>query len=83
MRGYLREFACDAIFHACNSNYQYRIGLLDDGPWEVQQSNAEGPFVRHPQCISVVEAQARRSPEFVALVEEILGEEPERAEVPR
>jgi hypothetical protein len=61
--------------------YQYRIGLLDEDRWQVIRCQLK--FMLQPPGItrwwanSQMGAGGLVSPEFVALVSEILGEEPE------
>ena len=70
------------VVHAFdNGHYQYRVGMLDDERWQrhytsvrlLFQSPGVGQWWRATTTPNV-------SPEFFALVEEILGEEPDRAE---
>jgi hypothetical protein len=68
---------------ACeNAYYQYRIGMLDDNRWRVQRSIVQGAFSAPgvAQWWRSNPTIPDLSPEFVALVEEILGEEPDRAD---
>ncbi len=65
-----------------NIHYQHRVGLLDEDRWRTHLSRLR-TFVIAPGFAawwSSGEFGFSFSPEFVALVEEILGEEPERAE---
>jgi hypothetical protein len=60
-----------------NAYYQYRKGLLDEERWQTQRS-AVATFLAIPGIVQLWKAsQLNLSPEFVALVEEILGEEAE------
>jgi hypothetical protein len=58
-----------------NAYYQYRVGLLDRDRWEIQRSHIAGLL----ESTGVAQWWRTREmdlgPEFVALVEEILGEE--------
>jgi hypothetical protein len=68
---------------ACeNAYYQYRIGMLDEDRWRVQRSIVQGTFSAPgvAQWWRSNPPIPDLSPEFVALVEEILGEESERAD---
>ncbi len=67
-----------------NAYYQYRVGMLDGDRWEMQRAVIVGLF-RNPSFFQwwKTAATATASPEFVALVSEILGEEPERADRPQ
>jgi len=62
-----------------NSYYQYQKGLLDEGRWQHNRSQLafilQPPGVRRWWSSGLIPGVL--SPEFVALVEEILGEEPE------
>ena len=67
-----------------NAHYQYRIGMLGEDRWRLHHSTLRG-FLGMPGFARWWNAQTPGmrsilSPEFVALVEEILGEEPERAD---
>jgi hypothetical protein len=58
-----------------NAYYQYRVGMLDDDRWELQRATVVQLF-SNPGIVQWWKArQAILGPEFVALVEEILGEE--------
>ena len=65
-----------------NAHYQHRVGLLDDDRWEQYdirlRAMVSPPGSAHWWRTS--EITASFSPEFVALVEEILGEEPDHGE---
>ncbi len=66
-----------------NAYYQYRMGLLDEERWQTQRSAVTG-FLSSPGIVQLWKASPLHvSPEFVVLVEEILGEEPDRAEQPQ
>ena len=82
MRFYLWAAGVLAAYE--NAYYQYRVGLLDEDRWRLY----------HGQLVSVLSpdrgvgpgiadywrtGELTSSPEFVALVDEILGEEPDRA----
>ena len=63
-----------------NAYYQYRMGLLDEERWQHQRS-VVATFLASPGVVQLWEAsQFAVSPEFVALVSEILDEEPDRAD---
>jgi hypothetical protein len=63
-----------------NAHYQHRMGMLDDVRWQAAQRDLE-TFVRQPGVIQWWQTtQPNLLPEFVALVEEILAEEPDRGE---
>ena len=65
-----------------NAYYQYRAGLLDDDRWKQYHARLRAlvspPGAAHWWRTS--EMVASFAPEFVALVEEILGEEPDRGD---
>ena len=68
-----------------NAYYQYRVGLLDEERWQTQRSGV-ATFFASPGVVQwwrTGTAMPTVSPEFVALVSEILGEEPERADRPQ
>ena len=67
-----------------NAYYQYRVGMLDRDRWEMQRAIIVD-FFRNPGFVQWWKTAAPQSlsPEFVALVSEILGEEPERADRPQ
>ena len=65
-----------------NAHYQYRAGLLDDDRWKQYHIRLRA-FVSPPGAAHwwrTSEMVASFSPEFVALVSEILGEEAEGAQ---
>ena len=69
-----------------NAHYQYRMGMLDSDRWRLHRGQLEETF----DAPGVVQWWKRFprgpeffGPEFVALVSEILGEEPERADRPQ
>ena len=64
-----------------NAYYQYRVGMLDGDRWEMQRAIILD-FFRNPSFVQWWKTAALEnlSPEFVALVEDILGEEPDRGE---
>ena len=70
-----------------NAYYQFRMGMLDDERWEMHRADVAGLFTRNPGVAQWWrQTRGRRStfsPDFSALVSEILGEEPERAERPQ
>ena len=60
-----------------NAFYQHRMGMLDDVRWQVAQRDLEA-FVQQPGVTQWWrKMRPNLLPEFVALVEEILGEEGE------
>ena len=68
-----------------NAYYQYRVGLLDEDRWQMHLAGLKATFTRWPgarQWWATAEYMFS-SPEFFALVEEILGEEPEHADRPQ
>lgn len=74
MTGVMKRF--DAAY------YQYRGGVLDEDRWQLPKRDLM-VFLRNPGVAQWWRSPVRRaafSPEFVALVEEILGEEPDRGE---
>jgi len=66
-----------------NAYYQCRMGMLDDERWEIHRADVIELF-ENPGVVkwwrSTRLRRSRFSPEFVTLVEEILGEEPDRAD---
>jgi hypothetical protein len=63
-----------------NAHYQYRLGMFDEDRWQMSLGELR-LLLESPGAVQ--QWKARRSvlsPEFVALVEEILGEEPEGAD---
>jgi hypothetical protein len=72
-----------AVTMACeNSHYQYRIGMLDEDRWQNHRSAVELSFGSpgFAQWWRSNPPTPGSSPEFIALVEEILAEEPDRGE---
>ena len=66
-----------------NAHYQYRVGMLDEERWQKHYGDLRSLFIRVPGVSEWWRASTMRptlSPEFVALVEEILGEETEGAD---
>jgi hypothetical protein len=65
-----------------NAYYQYRVGLLDESRWRLTHSQLE--FILQPPGVKRWLLSGHipgvLSPEFAALVDEILGEEPDRGE---
>ena len=61
-----------------NAYYQYRMGLLDQDRWERELSSFAGLLASPGVAQWWAARQPKNSPEFVALVEEILSEEAER-----
>ena len=68
-----------------NAYYQYRVGLLDEARW--QQNHSQLVFILQPPGVARWWASGQipgvLSPEFVALVEEILGEESAAGDSPK
>jgi hypothetical protein len=63
-----------------NAYYQYRVGMLDDDRWGVQRAVVANLF-GNPNIVQWWKAnQPIVSPEFVALVSEILGKESGRGD---
>jgi hypothetical protein len=60
-----------------NAYYLYRAGMLDDDRWEMQRRNLVQMLGNPGLVLWWRTMPPTMSPEFVALVEEILGEEPE------
>jgi hypothetical protein len=64
-----------------NAYYQYRTGMLDSDRWEIQHSDLQRTFALYPGLSQYWKThRVGAGPEFVALVEEILGEEGEGAD---
>ncbi len=63
-----------------NAHYQYRVGMLDEDRWQKHYADVRGLFQNPGVAQWCRAAPPNVSPEFVALVEEILGEEPDRAD---
>jgi hypothetical protein len=67
-----------------NAHYQYRIGMLDEDRWRLYHAALRGnlgyPGFAHWWTETPPGVRNMLSPEFVALVEEILGEEAEGAD---
>jgi hypothetical protein len=67
------------------AHYQYRMNMLDEDRWRLHLSSLRG-FLGMPgfsECWRATLSGGQSmdmSPDFVALVEEILGEEPDRGE---
>jgi hypothetical protein len=74
------QFWIVGVFHAYEDGlYQRRVGLLDEERWQIQLS-ALSQTCFNPGVAQWWRSEHYRSfsPEFVALVEEILGEESDR-----
>jgi hypothetical protein len=76
---YQFHFWLTGVLHSFdNAFYQYRMGMLDDGRWEMHRNDC-ATVLMSPGVSewwrSTVHRRSGFSPEFVALVEEILGEE--------
>jgi hypothetical protein len=79
---FLFRFWISSVLHTYeNALYQRRVGLLDEDRWQYQLLSLS-TTLRFPGVAQWWNAEGYRnfSPELVALVEEILGEEPERAD---
>ncbi len=79
------QWAVRLVISFENAHYQYRIGMLDEDRWMVYRSAVQGffgfsGFSQWWKSDAGVGVRNILSPEFVALVEEILGEEPDRAD---
>ena len=69
------------VVHAYeNAHYQYRVGMLDEERWQKHYADVRGwsEMPGFAQWWRTIPPNV--SPEFVALVEEILGEEADRGE---
>jgi len=68
-----------------NTHYQYRAGMLDEDRWNLRRSHLALAFLKQPGTISWWKNHPGKievfGPQFVALVEEILGEDAEGSEV--
>ena len=64
-----------------NGYYQHRAGMLDDESWKMLL-RILGAYTQNPEFLKWWRGtpQSPLSPKFIALVEEILGEEPDRGE---
>lgn len=65
-----------------NAHYQYRTGLFDEDRWRLYRARLQR-FMRFPGVKgwwATNDYSVDFGPEFVALVSEILGEEPDRAD---
>jgi hypothetical protein len=63
-----------------NAHYQFRMGMHDEDRWQISRRDLELLF-QMPGVVQWWKATpSTLSPEFVALVEEILAEEPDRGE---
>ena len=66
------------VVHAFeNAHYQYRVGMLDEERWQKHYADVRAFFERPGVVQWWRTTPPHLSPEFVALVEEILGEEPD------
>jgi hypothetical protein len=66
-----------------NSHYQFRMGMQDEDRWQISRRDME-TFFQMPGVVQWWKATpSTLSPDFVALVEEILGEEAEGVEGPQ
>ena len=78
------QWALRMVITLEGAHYQYRTGMLDEDRWRLFHSAIQGYFAL-PGFRQWWEATQgglvnMLNPEFVALVEEILGEEPDRGE---
>jgi hypothetical protein len=63
-----------------NAHYQYRLGMFDEDRWQLSLGELR-LFLQSPAFVEVWNEKGYvLSPEFVALVEEILAEEPDRGD---
>jgi hypothetical protein len=77
------EFWISGVMHAYdNAYYQYRVGLLDEDRWQMHLAGLRTTLTRFPGVRRWWETAeyTLASPDFVALVEGILGDEPSRGE---
>jgi hypothetical protein len=69
-----------------NGHYQFRTGILEEARWRVQRGNLTNllstPGARQWWSQGPINKDFL-GPEFIALVEEILGEQPEQTDPPR
>ncbi len=71
------------VVHAFeNAHYQYRVGMLDEERWQKHYADVRGFFGWPGVAQWWRAAPPNVSPEFVALVEQILGAETESADPP-
>ena len=66
-----------------NAYYQHRMGMLDDVRWQVARRDLEAYVLQPGVSQWWRKTRPNLLPEFVALVNEILGEEPGRADRPQ
>ncbi len=79
---YLFRFWITSILHTyANALYQHRVGLFEDDRWQEQLLGLSA-MLRAPGVVQWWNADGKLTfgSEFVALVEEILAEEPDRGE---
>ena len=77
------DFWISGVMHAYdNAYYQYRVGLLDEDRWQMHFSGLRQTLIRYPGVRQwwTAAVYTLASPEFVALVEEILAEDADRGE---
>jgi hypothetical protein len=75
-------WALHNVMNLESAHYQYRMGMLDQSRWRVYLSNLR-MFFRTPGFVAWWNTAPQRpdiSPEFLTLVEEILGQESGRRE---
>jgi hypothetical protein len=74
-------WALHNVMNLESAHYQYRKGMLEESRWRVYSSNLRS-FFRAPGVVAWWNTEPQRpdlSPEFIALVEEILDEGPDHA----
>ncbi len=65
-----------------NAHYQYRMGLLDEDRWRIHRSNLQALLGRQGiRLWWATRSDLMESPEFGALISEMLGNEPDPASV--
>ena len=79
------NFWIHGVMHSYdNAYYQYRKGMLDDERWAMHRSDFAGLLTNQPGAAQwwrqTRGPRSKFGSDFVALVEEILGEEPVRGE---
>jgi hypothetical protein len=71
----------NGVTHAFeNAHYQYRQGMLDEDRWQMHYADARQMFQKPGVVQWWRAAPPNVSPAFIALVDEILAEEPDRGE---
>jgi hypothetical protein len=77
---YFNSWITGLLLALDNGHYQFRTGILERDRWQILRGSLAG-LMSNPgarEWWSQVPIRTSLSPEFVALVEEILGEEPGR-----